>query len=432
MYISSLSSYGENKGQGKPKPGFLREDGATMQPKKDSPKLPKIAQPKHQKKKLVGRRELPKKSLPDKFTAEMSVKPSNPASRAQMGKLAHIRDKWQEEALKANHKDLQKKVRSAKIYLDMLGQFSSLSKTEQKALHKWIIKHEKDIRKLHSARKMSKVTKKAKRVIKLLGQEIDFWRDIISMRKSGVSIGVNSVFKSVSTAGGKKVRSSIYDTDQPLPVFLLKHPKQKSAKLKDGIATLGGVVEMAAAGVSAKSLTRKQEDNYAVQDYFIGGRVHKLQANIEKQYSSYKTLEKEIQKVLSGLSEVAKKDAAVVSILLEARPERFVVVSTLLEALQNSLKRVAKGSREKMTPKQEAEQFLKEESATSTKVLQELDSKKKELEEVKSEAVSPSIKSVTLDGFWGDLSENPLTTKIGDLLPWLVAGFLIYKIKTER
>jgi len=434
MYVSGFS---ENKGQAKSKPGFLKDEGALMVPKKDTKAAPPIpaattppTQPhKKAKKRLVGHRDLPAETLPDKFVAKLTVKSTTPVAKLQMTRLGYIRDKWQEEALSNNLKELKQRVKSAKIYKNMLVQFTSLSKKDQKLLHRWIKKHEKAIRKLHSARKMKKVASKTKHTLKLLDEELSFWNEILEMKAKGVAVGVKPLFKNVRTRKGRTVKSSIYDEDKSLPVFKSKVPasKQKSVHMKNGIATFGGDVEMAAANVSANRSVRQQSDSTTIKDYYVKESILSLQKEVKDEYIEYKTLEKEIKKALAGLGVLAKKDAAVISILLEARPERFMVVSTLLEALQDSFKKT-----EEKTPEKEAEILLKEGSEESSKLLNELNKKRIALETAKKHVMATGGKPSELSGFLGEFNEGLLTSKLGNLLPWLVAGFFIYKIKAER
>ena len=396
------------------------------------------------------KRNLVDNTLPQ-FRADVAVESKNPEVRKEQATFSLDKIKIKYGAVKRKFKELKRKHATARLYNDMLVQYSQLPAKHKQEIDKWIKKNIDAVKKLSSARKLKKITNDTKEAIKALDLEIKHLEKLHKLKKKGINVAGGQTLKSFRTKGTTKIKESDLTPDRgPLPLIGGKistkdivrlgsrgvseiqgygddpdhegrPPKNIPKKEKDVVLTKkmakeihkkGKFKEVFAKGLKGKRYYLDKRQSRRKDDKLVRGTenallsrmqvkwdLEKLEKKVDKEVAKYN----KTQKSIKGLIDKTKKDgvdgeraSTVIGILSEARPEKFIASATLLDALKNSFKLLSQlgyFGQEVITPDQEANILLATSAKESEDAIRELESRQNAAAQLRAEIEDKPVPS---------------------------------------
>ena len=397
----------------------------------------------------------PFSNTPAQFTALATMESDDPWVVAEQSKIIVEKNKQKLSALKRHLSDLQKKLKAARVYQDVLIQYKQLPKLAREELNGWLIQHAAAIKKLNAARKLKLVTKGTKESVTALDAEITHWENLLDLKEKGADLKGKTVFKNYRPIE-KHVKATPPNTKE-LPklgakpslknIYKLKtdRPFAKASELSGGLgesakaafaAKLPGKADLIQTREAKTILPRlkKKTEQTIVRAKELDWRIERIKSEIEQTQKELDRVSIVLGELVHSVSADAQDEQTVNSlgILLEAKPERFLAAPTLLAASKAAFKRLSQlGQTEEdiqLTPEQEAEQLLQEAKDESEAALKDLEVRQNALTQVQAKVedkpVPPPIVLVAKE------QPNPPTAahKINKLLPYIAGLFLLVKL----
>lgn len=395
--------------------------------KKEEVYKPKEAKTTDKKRKLFD------KTLPQ-FRAEVSVESRDPEVRKEQATFSLDKIKIKYRAVKRKLKELKQKHASARLYNDMLVQYSQLPTKHKQEIDEWIKENIDAVKKLSSARKLKKITNDTKEAIIAIDSEIKHLEKLYELKKKGINVIGGQTLKSFRTKGVKKIKDSEISPDRgPLPRLGGKPSLKDIVRLGNrGVSEIQGYGDDAPdhEGIPPKNIPKKENDVVVTKKvakelhkkgkfkeifakglkgkrYYLDKRrarwkidklvrgtedalldrmqvkwkLEKLEKRVDKEVAKYTKTQESIKGLVSKVKKSdidGERASTTIGILSEARPEKFIASATLLDALKNSFKLLSQlgyFGQEAVTPSQEANMLLAASAKESEDAIRELESR---------------------------------------------------------
>jgi len=407
-----------------------------MQERMESVEKEEVYKPGQTKGKDSDKKKLFDNTLPQ-FRAEVEVESKNPEVRNEQAKFALEKMQTKYAAVKRKLAELKRKHASARLYNDMLVQYTQLDPQHKQDITGWLNQNIDAVKQLASARKLKKLTKDTKEAARATDLEIKHLEKLSEIKDTGVNVTGGRTLKSFRTKGMKKIQDSSISADTgPLPKLggkvslkdivrlgnrgvseiqgygedvdefasqterpSKKIPKKEkdvvlTRKLAKQLHKKDSFKELFAKGLKGKRYYMNQRKSRGKVERLEHGtelalldrmqikwKLEKLETRVNKELSAYKDTQKSIKGLISKVKNSGVeggKVTTVIGILSEARPEKFVASATLLDALKNSFKQLSQlgyFGQEAKTPSQEAKTLLATSAKESEDAIRELESR---------------------------------------------------------
>ena len=133
--------------------------------------------------------------LPPQFRAATSMRSEDPKVQAEQAKILVDKRKRQLAAVQKEIGQMQQKINGARLYRDVLGQYSQLQGADKEALDGWIDIHEKAIQQLNSAQKLKKTAAHTREAADSINSEIKHWEALKDLKAKGVDVKGKTILK---------------------------------------------------------------------------------------------------------------------------------------------------------------------------------------------------------------------------------------------
>ena len=406
--------------------------------------------------------------LPPQFKVNITTMSSDdPKVKVEHSKILVEKNKQKLAAVSRRLGDMKNKIKSAKIYRDVLARYIQLGPQDKKALDGWVLIHAQAIKKLNSARKLKGISKTNREAIKALDAEIRHWENLAKLKKGGANLQGKAIIKDAHPTG-------LVAAKEKLPVFKAKadtkgigivrlsNKSSRGSELRGLDAsdeairnifknkpryTEKFINKLPPANASflrqearrAPGLLERKSENTMILAKQYQWKIDRVLAEMEDVSIDYKKVQDNLKGLISGLKDQQSiNTSTALGILLEARPGRFLSEPTILQSSMAAFTRLSTlgDTDQSASPDIEADQLLAEASEESAASLKELETRQHALSTIKAEvegkpAPAPIRISVEV------ITPAPQKTKvkpvsfINKALPW-IAGALLLKTLLEK
>jgi hypothetical protein len=456
--------------QAKPSPKNPAPDSKIeAEPPTEKPPAPPQAKPspKIEKEAPKKAKQKPFSSGTPQFRAATTMKSEDPAVKAEQSKILVEKNKQRLAALTRRVSEIRLKIQAAKIYRDVLAQYTQLSEQDKEALHGWVIIHDKAIKKLSSSRKLKILEKDNIEMSKALDAEIVHWENLAKLKKKGVKIQGRTTLKNFRPT--TKIVPASPKPEGSIPKFKGTVPVDEIVRLKKKSSLQGfNATDEAVASLSQEkpkktykeifmgklpgkyaSLIERDKKTFIprmvkrTEKTMILSKQYEWQADqaedeLEKLSAEYNNIQENLSDLIGSFTDAKEvQTTAALGVLLEARPERFLTAPTLLQASMNAFTRLSSlGDVEAQPdPESEADKLLQEASLSSTASLEELETRQNTLAKLQAEVEDKPAPPPIQISVEVVVPEPPKKTKaaqtagfINKALPWIALLFILKKL----